>query len=842
MSNPEIETPKPFDWTLHKDVTKTIFAKKKMEEFTEIKKVFGFIKQKMGITYQGESRYKFLQFKTELNQMEEFRNLYDKKHKSFSIAYTLSKHKWGRIQPVNNLSLSIMHRPTRHGLCDGVYRDIDMVNAQPTAVLEIAKKNGIAEDLPTLQKYVDDPKKYRAIIAEHHNCDKDTAKRLPICLMMGGSYSGWLKDNDIQMNRNEQELLGDMKNLETEMKLVMNIVYLHNKHIQKDVLRQDPTKWKNENECKRGVMGLWSQTVERLFQEAVVNFLVESKGFKIEHIVPCQDGFMILKDLWYEGITQDCDTTVKSTYGIDIKFIEKPFDEKIEIPLFEGGKTAFEWNDTISAKLLAERLLKEFGDCIIKYKSKVFVYYENKWYDETDSKQQHKLSRYISENLYDLVFKDIADDISLDDKFRGMLLMNLRDNTCKLSRMSDIIKHTLSSALLMKEDFNSKPFLLGFDNGVFDLETNTFRDYQYDDYMTMSVNYDYAKPNYEDEEVLKLREELITMIETIHPDPDIRQLYIQVLASGLDGRAYQKLFLFNGQGGNGKGLTGKLMKLILGDYYHQPTNAILSEDEKSNTPSPDIANLKNKRYLNFAEVEGSLKVTIIKKLSGGDQFTGRFLNQNPETFDPTWTNVLEFNEAPAFEGAGDATMASFVRRALDIQFATNCVAKGDDRIGTTVSGITYIEANSKYETPQYLKSVRLIFLDILLGAYANYRDPNGNGMVFTVPESVTLRTQNFLENQNIFKTLFNKIWIKVDVNHSNIMDVEEKTLRLKDMWQMLASSEAYKLLSYREKRKYCKERFYEWIAKQTKVTESKQMGKSITGWVVNPENVFQMAF
>ena len=75
------------------------------------------------------------------------------------------------------------------------------------------------------------------------------------------------------------------------------------------------------------------------------------------------------------------------------------------------------------------------------------------------------------------------------------------------------------------------------------------------------------------------------------------RLYLQVLASGLDGRAYQKLFLFNGQGGNGKGLTGALMDNVLGEYYYQPGNGILKDVEKANTPSPDMFNLKNKRYI-----------------------------------------------------------------------------------------------------------------------------------------------------------------------------------------------------------------------------------------------------
>ena len=80
-----------------------------------------------------------------------------------------------------------------------------------------------------------------------------------------------------------------------------------------------------------------------------------------------------------------------------------------------------------------------------------------------------------------------------------------------------------------------------------------------------------------------IKEQLTKIIEDIHPDEEHRLLYLQVLASGLDGRAYQKLFLFNGQGGNGKGLTGSLMDAVLGDYYFQPGNGILKDVERANT-------------------------------------------------------------------------------------------------------------------------------------------------------------------------------------------------------------------------------------------------------------------
>lgn len=824
MQTPENDTPKRFEWTLSKDITKTIFLKKKMEEFADIKRVDGFIANKMGITYQGNPRYKLIRHKTELTQMEDYQRIYNRKYKTFNTAYTLTKHKWGRITPVNYLTLSIMHRPTRHALCEGIYKDIDMINAQPSATYAIAKQNDL--DLPNLKLYVDDPKKFRLEIAEHHKCDKDTAKNLPIVLMMGGSYDGWLKENDIQTNRENNQKIKFINDLETEMKIVTNMVYCHNKHIEKDVLRQEPTKWTTEAECKRGVMGLWSQTVERLFQERVISYLVEQRGFRLEYIVPCQDGFMILKDLWYDGIIKDCNDVIASTYGIEMKFIEKPFDEKIEIPIFEGGKTAFEWQDIISGKKLAVRLLEDFGDYILKYKKKIFVYHNNRWYEETDTKNQHHLTRYISENLYDAIFSEMSADIGLDEEVKLKLLTNLRVNTSNSSRINDIVKHTLSNALLRNEDFNQNPFLLGFENGVYDLNENIFRDYKYDDYMTMSVNYNYEKPNYNDEQMKKQRDEIYALIESIHPDTDYRTSYMQILASGLDGRLYQNLFMFNGEGGNGKGLTSKLMKTILGDYYHQPTNGVLTDIEKANTASPDIMNLKNKRYIDFAEVSGSMNNAIMKKLTGGDTYSGRHLHQDPEQFTLSATIVANFNQAFEFT---DTVKQGEIRRVKDVGFFSNFVQKGDHRIGTTIGEITYLEANSKYETDAFIKSSKLIFLDILLDAYQSYRDKeNGTGIIFTENEKINKRSALFMANQDLFKKIFDKIWVKAPHDTT-----EDTTLKLKDMWKHIMSSEHYKVLSYREKRKYGRDEFYKWVSTITKIDEKRE--KTITGYEYNSE-------
>ena len=832
MTTLESTTPKPFAWSLNTCLfVNTIFNKKKMVEFTDIKKVGGFIQNEMGITYQGNPRYEHISQTdaTELDQIKRFQNLYKRKLKHFQTAHYLPKHKWGRVIPANNyLSLAIFHRPTRHSFCDGIYRDIDMVNAQPTIINEVAKMNGIT--LKWLQRYVANTKPYREFIMKHHNCNKDCAKNLPIILMMGGSYNSWIKDWDIQQNIEPEQLISDIQELETELKTIMGIVWVNNQHIKRDVLKQDPKRWKDESEAKRGVMGLWCQSTERLFQETAIKYLVDSKGFKLEHIVPCQDGFMILKELWYDGILEDSKNAIIDTYGISIDFLDKPFDEKLDIPNFESEKSLEEIEDDLSAKKLADTFIEHFGDNLLIQGNNFFVFRNSRWYDETDSKRQFKLTLYISEDLYDIVSNNIQCDASLKEDEKQRLLKDLRYNTCNGSRMNDIIRHIKPKVKQATVEFNSNPFLLGFNNGVLDLQNNEFRDYKFDDYITMTTKYDYYSPDYEDPEVCKLRDELVTIIESIHPDANERILYLQTLASGLDGIAYQKLFLFNGQGGNGKGWTGAMMDTILGEYYHQPNNGILKDVEKPNVPSPDMLNLKNKRYINFKEVEGDIRLATLRNLTGGGKFIGRLLHQNPEQFGMSATFLMEFNNDP--ELVGGKPMASDYRRMV-YQLFPNNFTDDEHKIGKVIGGRLHLKANSYYGTAEFLEKVRLIFLNMLINVYQTYKD-GVKGIQFTIPDSVRERTNKFLGKQNVFQRAFDEAYLRVEINTNEQCkpdkeDLKKKTLKLKDVWETLQHTTVYHQLKYREQREYGRDAFYAWFESNFEISGNSKTGKLVVG-------------
>jgi phage/plasmid-associated DNA primase len=861
-SNPETATEKAhtvFDWKLSPiECKSSIYLKTPCRERVNKQLIYGFVRNNMGISFQGDHKNDYLSkmYPTELDMIKSYK---DKMNRDgfelgeFSTSYHLARHKWGRAIPADNLSLSVFHRPTRHRLASDAYIDIDMINAQPTMVSEICRHHNTP--CPRLNEYVADPKSARENIMKHHNCKKDAAKRLILRIMFGGTYDAWIKEYDIKENATKR--LESVMEIEKETKAIMEIVYNANQHMKIDVLKHDKNKWKTSAEAKRGVMGLWSQSIEKLVQETAISFLVNKKGFALEDIVPSQDGFMIFKELWYDGILDECGSAVKETYNLSIGFLDKPFDEAIEIPAYEDAKSYEEWDALLSSKELADKFLDLYGDNVVMSGDKLFVFYEEqrkteneeqktgRWFDETDEKKRHKLTIMISENLYSNQFEQIGGAVELKKWEREKLLKLNRRMTSALCNVKDIIRHIITRAKHTLTEFDSKPFLIGFENGVYDLSKEEFRHYTYEDYITISTNYNYTKPNYNDPEIAALKKSLVEIINTIHPNPEKRKLYLQTLASGLDGKLYQKLFLFNGQGGNGKGLTSSLMNIVLGCcYFHKPNNGIIKDmdSEKANTPSPDIAGLQHKRFIQFEEVEGSISGAMVKNLTGGGPKTGRFLGQNPISFELVATIIMYFNDThPEFDGEmGEA----FYRRLVNLFFEVNFTDE-DEKVGTVKGNVRYAKGNVLYESMDWRLSVRDIFLDMLLDEYkenlsGRSAEDKHRGIIFTIPECVKEATSKFMDNQNPFnkivKDLFNEIKVEKDEKGKGIVD-SSNSITLTDMFDDISHSIGYLELSSKQKRTYNRKAFKKWVGNEYHLFTPKDSAERVVG-VIRIEGEF----
>jgi putative DNA primase/helicase len=100
---------------------------------------------------------------------------------------------------------------------------------------------------------------------------------------------------------------------------------------------------------------------------------------------------------------------------------------------------------------------------------------------------------------------------------------------------------------------------------------------------------------------------------------------------------------------NGQTTFTETIAHILGDYtctIQPQTLARRSSDGAS--PSPDIARLKGSRLVNMPEPKKGLELNIalIKQLTGGDTYAGRFLNENPFEFCLEFKMFINTNHLP----------------------------------------------------------------------------------------------------------------------------------------------------------------------------------------------------
>lgn len=205
---------------------------------------------------------------------------------------------------------------------------------------------------------------------------------------------------------------------------------------------------------------------------------------------------------------------------------------------------------------------------------------------------------------------------------------------------------TYRNEFLERIDTNKN--LLGFNNGVLDLTTCTFRPGRPDDMITKTTGYDYIDYD-EDSEKVQL---IYDIYRKIYTSPSVREYTWAIMSTNLRGENWrQEVYFLNGTGANGKSLNILWMSKALGDYAVKG-NVTLLTDKRSGaqSASPEIAKLKGARFVHMEEPEDSASTKInhslLKELSGGGTLTGRALYGQPITFPISFRIWFACNEFP----------------------------------------------------------------------------------------------------------------------------------------------------------------------------------------------------
>lgn len=300
--------------------------------------------------------------------------------------------------------------------------------------------------------------------------------------------------------------------------------------------------------------------------------------------------------------------------------------------------------------------------------------YKNGRWREIDSGTtlRKNLSQHISKIYHNKVLeilKTLSSSTGADDEQKDM--SKLRMKADNLSKVALKLKTTSSKQNIMTEcrevffngDFinllDQNSDLLGFNNGVLDMENKIFRDSQPEDYISLSTNTNYVKYDPDNQEHVEIRGEIYEFMEQLFPDPSLNNYMWEHLASVLRGDNRNQTFnIYTGCGRNGKSKLVELMGMVLGDYKGSVPLVLITQKRGSiGGVSPEVAQLKGLRYAVMQEPSKATKMNegVMKELTGGDPIQGRALFKDTVTFIPQFTLAVCTNHLFDITSTDDGT-------------------------------------------------------------------------------------------------------------------------------------------------------------------------------------------
>jgi P4 family phage/plasmid primase-like protien len=390
---------------------------------------------------------------------------------------------------------------------------------------------------------------------------------------------------------------------------------------------------------------------------------------------------------------------------------------------------------------------------------------------------------------------DLQEFIQNKDKLEANLRNSLVDNIInKLENVSfkknimtemHYLFKSLEPNFISKLDSN--PYLIGFKNGIYDLETNTFRHGEQKDYLTLSTGYEFIEYEPDCEEV----QEIYAFLRKIIPNEKVFSYLLKVLGRSLLGINDEHFYIFTGlSGANGKSTLINFLEYTLGDYMTSADVSLLTNNRAmSSSASPDIIRLKGRRFVSFAEPEygDTLKTGIIKAFSGGDSIIARELYKAPISFKLQASMFMCCNDLPNVNSIDGGTFRRLRVVEFKSRFCDNPIKQNEFKIDPTIK--------------DKIKNWRPYFMSILVHYYQLYQEEILVKGKIEEPEEVKIATSKYKADNDRFneyitecitevtdgfesiKTIYNNFmrWWAENYSNTRTPDIKElrKSLKIK---------------------------------------------------------------
>ena len=314
----------------------------------------------------------------------------------------------------------------------------------------------------------------------------------------------------------------------------------------------------------------------------------------------------------------------------------------------------YQWNDVGLGNLFAECYSDRLRFCIDNGK---WYYYNNGvWLKDKANMETQSLMQILLQML-GLYIKEVTNE---DNEDELAIMKNYKAYVNK-SSSTPIIKRAIEAAgnslRINLTDFDSNPYLLNCTNGVYDMQSLSFRQARPDDYLSLQTDTPYYSSfgvrGVECQKWYKFIDEITS------GNKDKAHFLQKALGYSLLGDNLKEcMFIAWGKTRSGKGTLYNTIANILGSNkdngYASTINPNFICERKNgferdvNAPEPALASIVGKRFITLSETKHNalLDVNAIKQYTGRDLVKTRTLHSEPISFIPPFTMWLSTNFYP----------------------------------------------------------------------------------------------------------------------------------------------------------------------------------------------------
>lgn len=311
-----------------------------------------------------------------------------------------------------------------------------------------------------------------------------------------------------------------------------------------------------------------------------------------------------------------------------------------DFPVGDARPPALRCTDTANADRLNRLCSNNF-----KYVSewKRFIEWDGKRWKIVDDIVIQDRAKKVSV----LIFED-ALRLSGDEQQKLMSWARQSANAPRIEAMVKLLRPMVSiNATSLDQD----PWLLNCPNGTLDLRDGRLQPHRREDFITKMSPTEYH-PNARS----LTFEAAISRILKGDDQPELVEFFQRICGYMLTGDvSEQVMFIFWGNGSNGKSMITELILSILGpDYSRKAPHNFLTTSKTERHPT-ELADLFGKRFVVATETDDGRKLAEarVKELTGADTITARRMHQDNWSFRPTHKLVLVTNYPPTVHGTED---------------------------------------------------------------------------------------------------------------------------------------------------------------------------------------------